>query len=413
MNPLEHVLQLVSSYSTPLYIVDEVILRQTIRNFVSTFQRYRKNIQIAYSYKTNPLLAICQVMHQEEIWAEVVSGDELQTARKLGVPYSKIIFNGPHKTPSELELAIREGIILNIDNWTELEKVESISRSLKTKISIGLRISTGFLGGSDAKFGFGLQNGEANRALAKVVASDVLSLGGVHFHLGTNISDIHHYLNAIAEVCSILYNLISPQWNLRYIDIGGGFAVGANRPREIVPQDWVVPNIEELAESICSMIDNVCSRETLLFLEPGRALVADSMLFVTKVINIKRPQNRLIGILDGGYNLIPSAFNLAHPVEIISMNRQSEMPSSIEATRVELFGPLCMSEDLIASFQTTKPPRVDDYVIFRSIGAYNYSESFTFSRGRPPVILSRKDGSSTLIRDREAYDALHSLEHLL
>ena len=357
-------------------------------------------------------------MHQEGIWAEVVSGDELQNAQKLEVPYSNIVFNGPYKTDDELELALREKIILNLDNFIELEKAETIARSLLMKGRVGLRISmgysTGHLSGSDSKFGFSLKTGEVKRAIERVIESDVLVLEGLHFHLGTNLKHVDYHLKAIEEINAFFQGLThSQRKRLRYIDIGGGFAIRENRPLDIEPQDWHVPSVNELAAEICTTINKVFPQETLLLVEPGRALIADSWWFVAKVIHVKHRQLGFYGILNGGSNLVPSTYYHAHPIEIISHTNPDERTTSINGTKVDFFGPLCMSIDLMASCQMTNPPNVGDIVIFQSIGAYNYSEAWTFSRGKPPVILLRTDGSLFTIRDSEPFNVLHHLEHLL
>lgn len=404
--------ELVTLYSTPLWVVGEAQLRQTIRRFVSTFYQFRENVQIAYSYKTNPLLAICQIMYQEGLWAEVVSGDELYKACNIGVPYSQIIFNGPGKADEELKLAIKEGVILNVDNWFEMERVKDIASSLGKTAAVGLRISTGYpyIWGTDSKFGFDLGTEEIHRAIAKVQDSDVLLLEGLHFHLGTNITEVESYRSAIADVCKLTQECISPkQQPLRYIDVGGGFPVETNRPYQVSPQDWQVPDLKEFAKAICQAVNSGFSEETLLLMEPGRALVADSTLLVAKVVDVKSRKDELIAVVDGGLNLFSSVYYTDHPCEIIPTAKLSE-PNSLETEKqVNLFGCLCMP-DSMGSLQESRIPRVGDLVIWRSMGAYNYSESFIFSRGKPPVVLWREDGSSVVIRDKQPYDALSYLE---
>lgn len=409
------VLQLASTYPTPFYVLDEVTLRRAAREFAAAFRRLWPNTQVAYPYKTNPLLALCQIMREEGMWAEVTSGDELRNALKLNVPTSRIIFNGPYKTRDELEFAIRERLILNVDGWEELAKVEELAKSLGLKTSVGLRLSTGYLDGADSKFGFSLRSREAALAVDKVVMSDALSLGGIHFHLGTNINGPEHYQRAITESRAVLERHRPPaSEGIRYIDIGGGFAVQANRPDEIPAADWGVPSVSDLAGSVCETLGRSFPGETLLLVEPGRALVADSMSFVTRVVGVKSREGRLLCITDGGYNLIPSAYGLAHPVEVLPVGGRSSDTTRAGSTQVELYGPLCMSKDLVAAFVAAAPPRVGDLVVFGSVGAYNYSESFSFSRGRPPVILLCSDGSTAVcVREREPYDALQHLEHLL
>lgn len=410
--------ELVTKYSTPLMVVEEACLRKTIRKFVCAFKQYRKNVQVSYSYKTNPLLAICQVMHQEGLWAEVVTGNELGKARKLGVPYSEIVFNGPDKTPEELKLAIKERVILNVDNWNELERIEEIARAFSIKAAIGLRVSlgynAGYFSGPDSKFGFALETREIHRAIAKVINSEVLALEGLHFHLGTNITQVEYYQKAIAQVGGIVQELLAPeQRTLRYLDVGGGFPAASHRPRGISPQEWPVPEISEFATAICTAVGKVFPEETLLLVEPGRALVADSMSFVTQVISVKERSPQMLAIVDGGLNLIPSAEYIDHGFEIISTAQSSEKRASDGVKSVKILGPQCFSCDIVGLLEKTEVPRVGDLVVFQSIGAYNYCDYVVSCRDKPPIILLREDGSLVVIRDKEPYDALLHLEHLL
>ncbi|MBN3923481.1 alanine racemase [Nostoc sp. NMS4] len=410
---MDYISEAVLTYATPLYLVDEIILRTTVRRFINAFQTYCQNVQIAYSYKTNPLLAVCQIIHQEGAWAEVVTGDELHTAHKLGMPYSQIVFNGPGKTKDELTLAIANNVILNVDNWHELLQVADIAQSCGIQAKIGLRISTGHIREFGYKFGFDVDNGAADAAIAHVLASQYLELEGFHFHLDTSICDPNSYITALKELHTLIQRHFDPQQRiLRYIDIGGGFAVKNNRPLEVTAEDWYVPEIEEFARAICTAVEQLFPPETLLILEPGRALVTDSMLFATKAINIKQQQQRTVIILDGGLNLVPSTYYVAYPVSITSA--ASSDGSREEFTQpIEFFGSLCMSYDLMSHCSIRKLPEVDDIVVFHNIGAYNYSEAFNFTRGKPPVILIHPDRSFSTIREREPYDLLHSLEYLL
>jgi diaminopimelate decarboxylase len=417
---MDYISAAVSAYSTPLYLVDEQILRATVRRFIQAFQACRERVQVAYSYKTNPLLAVCQIIHQEGAWAEVVTGDELHTAHKLGNPYPQIIFNGPGKAQAELELAIREQVILNIDNWHELIEVTDIAQSLGIQAGIGLRISTGHIREFGYKFGFDVDNGEADAAITHVLASQHLNLEGCHFHLDTSICDPNSYIAALKELHMVLQRHFDPKQRvLRYIDIGGGFAVQNNRPLEIAASDWAVPAIEDFAQAICTAVDQLFSAETYLFLEPGRALVTDSMLFASRVINLKQQQQRTAVILDGGLNLVPSTYYVAYPLSLISVASPpaASSPEQISARPIEFFGSLCMSYDLMSqcpSAQTSAQlPNIGDAAVFHSIGAYNYSEAFNFTRGKPPVVLVHPDHSFSIIREREPYNLLHSLEHLL
>ena len=214
---------LLKQYGSPLYVISELRLRQDYQNFQQAFCWPDLDTQIAYSIKTNYLPAVCSILRDEGAWAEVVSGVEYQLVRQLGIPAAEIIFNGPHKTKEELELALGEGAIVNLDNMDELFAVEQIADSLAQPVRLGIRISFRFGMAPWTKFGFNDENGDCQRALERIAGNPNLQLELLHHHGGTFLLIHEIYAKATDRLIDVARRARALGLSPTMIDLGGGF----------------------------------------------------------------------------------------------------------------------------------------------------------------------------------------------
>lgn len=193
------VVHLAQEYGTPLFIVDKQKLERTFFDFLSAFKDKYEKIEIAYSYKTNPLPSVIKILHDFGASAEVISPFELWLALKLGVPPDKIIYNGPAKTEDALRSAISNKIkLINIDGPTEIDLIARLSKMHTHSQQVGVRVVTGV--GWASQFGFKIKNGTAFKAFQELVGLQNVDPCGLHLHLGTGIKDIQTYIQAIDEI---------------------------------------------------------------------------------------------------------------------------------------------------------------------------------------------------------------------
>ncbi|MEZ5616654.1 MAG: alanine racemase, partial [Rhodocyclaceae bacterium] len=185
---------LLAQYGSPLFIVSEKKLRDNARHLRRAFSTRWPKVRHGWSYKTNHLGAICSILHQEGAWAEVVSELEYNMARALGVPGSRIIFNGPWKPDAALELAMREGAAIHLDHLDELFAAEQVAQRLGKQVPIGLRLNFD-TGHTEpwSRFGFNIESGAAMDAAQRIGASPWLQLTGLHSHIGTFVLDVRAY----------------------------------------------------------------------------------------------------------------------------------------------------------------------------------------------------------------------------
>jgi diaminopimelate decarboxylase len=374
-------LELIKEYGTPLFVISEKQARQNYNRLRKAFSRY-PDCLIAYSYKTNYLPAVCNILHQEGAGAEVVSAFELLLAKKLGVLSSKIIFNGPGKSDSEIEMIIDDDIALvNADSIEELES--------------GMDIATG----------------QAFKAYQKASELKNLNVVGMHAHIGTQICSTRPYTESIGQMAKLMSKVNAELGiELKFFDIGGGFGVPGFTP--LFPTVEKVENpatIEEFGESISktflSCIADYNLSEPTLVLEPGRIIITDPALILTMIEGTKViGESTKTVVVDAGVNLIMFAPYYYHRiVPVVNTERAREA--------VDVYGPLCMQMDVLGVNRELPVLMRGDFLAIMDAGAYSISLSQQFIRPRPPVVLVN-GGKKMMVRRGETFEDIFRLDVL-
>src|SRR5690349_15688190 len=217
--------ELADIYGTPLHVVNQPRLVSDFQRFRDSFDRHWSNVAIGYSYKTNPLPGVIEVLHSIGAWAEVISEFELWLAFRLGVPADRIIYNGPAKSLTGLRLALTRGIrLINVDNAEEIEHIYRLRDHVPRKQNVGVRVVTSV--GWSGQFGHRIVDGEARAAFARLSQMEHIAASGLHVHLGTGLRDVSTYLRAVREVLDFARSLKRDLGvSIRHFDFGGGFGV--------------------------------------------------------------------------------------------------------------------------------------------------------------------------------------------
>ncbi|MBI2252122.1 MAG: alanine racemase [Armatimonadetes bacterium] len=401
---------LVKKYGSPLYVVSEGKLRRKYKEIERAFSLRYPKVKIAYSYKTNYLSAICALFHQEGAWAEVVSGFEYSIAESLKVQGEEIIFNGPYKTKEELIKALEAGAKVNIDSYDELALIEEIAKEKGKILPVGIRINMELTYPPWDRFGFNYESGQALSAFKRALSSGVLKIEGLHIHIGTYIADPEIYAQMAEKLIAFLSILQKEiDLNLNYLDIGGGYASINTLHAQWMSAEYTCPTFEQYAEAICPILlkgPYKLSNLPLLILEPGRSIVDEGMYLITQIVANKRLSNGARAlILDAGVNLLPTAYWYRHDV----------LPAQDSGNIYEeanLYGPLCMIIDCLRINVSLPPLHQGDFLVIKNVGAYNFSQSMQFIRLRPAIIMIMQDGKTELIRAKEDFEYLKSLEKI-
>ncbi len=402
---------LIETYGSPLFVISESAIRSNYRKALKSFTSRYPKVQFAWSYKTNYLNAVCRIFHQEGSWGEVVSGFEYDKAIANGVPGDRIIFNGPNKTPAELQKAINKNSLIHIDHLDELYTLIEITRNEKSKARVAIRVNmdTGIYPMWD-RFGLNFENGRAWDAINKIMAVDSLELVGLHTHIGTYMLSVNAYKVAAEKMARLAVDIHKKygKW-VQYIDMGGGFPSGNNLKGAYLPGVDIVPPTDDFAEAITTAFLNSnldFNHLPTLILETGRALVDSAgFLLGTVIANKRLSDGRRATIIDVGVNILFTSFWYNHkisPAQEFSPFKEN----------MEIFGPLCMNIDVIRDSVMLPPLNKGDHVVIHNVGAYNMTQWMQFITLRPRVALIDTKGKPHLIREIESLDYINQLEQV-
>jgi diaminopimelate decarboxylase len=402
---------LIDKYGSPLYIFSERSIRKGMEDIKRAFSLRYPKVQMAWSYKTNYLDAICRIFHQEGSWAEVVSGFEYDKAIRNGVKGDNIIFNGPAKSDKELEKAVRNGSFIHIDHIDELFLLSDVCKRIDSEARVAIRVNMdiGIYPKWD-RFGFNYENGEAWDAINRIMLNPKLKLMGLHTHIGTYIMSTDAYKTA-ATIITDLASGIAQKFDhhISYIDMGGGFASKNTLRGAYLSGEDTTPSFDEYAEAITSAIINSHIKPDklpTLILETGRALIDNGGYIAGSVIANKRlSDNRRATIVDIGVNLLFTAFWYDHKIHPVTTHS-----GLLEETTI--YGPLCMNIDVLRpSLMFPALKHGERFVISRT-GAYNNTQWLQFITTRPTVVLIDMNRKVHMIRRAETLDDVSANEEI-
>lgn len=425
--------KLVEEFGTPLFVFSEHKLREKARLLKGVFKSRYANTSFAWSYKTNYLNAICQILHQEGWIAEIVSDFEYHKARKLGIPGKNIVFNGPHKSREILNLALKEGALIQIDNWDELGIVEELVQNKQDIANVGIRIwLDAGIQPIWSKFGFALSNGEAGRAAERIVNNPNLKLHTLHTHIGTYILAPHAYSVATQKLLALREQVyVEHNHLIECINLGGGFPSHSLLHGMFGSAEQLIPPIESYADAITEVLNELPEKKRpLLRFETGRFLVDEAGYLLTNVVAVKGgsryPANINSGlaasdlkeqlilnedaqmssyIIDAGINILYTGAWYQINVFPSRAIKSPPLPS-------RLYGPLCMAIDIVRQHVDLPPLKVNDTLVLYPVGAYNVSQSMQFITYRPTVVLIDEKGNPEIIRRREVLEDVDGPERM-
>lgn len=395
---------LVEAYGSPLFVFSERSLRDKVRELRAQVGRRLPSFDLAWSYKTNYLGAICKVFHQEGSLAEVVSGMELRMALRAGMSGRQIIFNGPAKSEAELTLAFQKEVRVHIDHLDELALAEAVADRLGIVPEVGVRVNLAELPVPTwDRFGFNVETGRAMEAARRIVRGGRLDLRTIHCHIGTFIANPEAYRLAARSLA--LFSLtLERETGIRIdtLDLGGGFASHNTLYAQYLPGSEATPALGDFVEAIATGLEEGMggAEPPRLVLETGRAMVDEAGYLIATVVGNKRLlDKRRAVILDGGVNILPTAWWYKHEV-----HPAQELFGTAEPT--VFFGPLCMNIDVVRDQLLFQPLRIGDRVVLRHVGAYNVTQWMQFITERPNVVMVSPKGQHGLIRKAETVEVV-------
>jgi len=390
---------LVQKYDTPLYVYDFDNIKSRYEELKGAFDG--KKSLVAYAVKSNSNLAVIRHLAKLGAGADCVSIGEVKRALKAGVDRYKIIFSGVGKKDSEIKEALKDGILLiNLESEAEMRRVEIIAKELEVEARISIRvnpnvdpkthpyISTGL---HENKFGVSLDSAKRMYIYAK--KSEVLNPIGIHFHIGSQLIE----LAPIEEACNIVADLVRSlkaiDIDIKFFDVGGGLGV--------VYDDEVTIKTESYAHIITQAIKGL---DLTILTEPGRYMMANSGIFLTRVLYEKINGDKRFVIVDGAMNdlLRPSLYNAYHKIEAVQKDG--------EFSSADVVGPVCESGDFLGKDILLPPMEHNDVLVVHSAGAYGFTMSSNYNTRNRSAEVAILDGKDYLIRQRENFEDQIRLE---
>lgn len=399
------VLDLAKRFSTPLYVYSYHTL---IDHFIKLKTAFRKiDTLICYSVKANSNLALLKALVDKGAGLDIVSGGELFRALKAGCPPHKIVYASVGKTDKEIEEAIRRKILFfNVESLPELENINRISKILNRVTPVAIRINPDVepkthkyitTGKLTNKFGIDFKSAYQILLLRRALSN--VKISGLHIHIGSQITESAPYVAAITKMVEFIKKLRKKGINLEYLNIGGGLGIiyGHETPQ----------TAQTFAAKILPLLNGTGLK---IILEPGRFIVGNAGILVTKVLYIKSTPKKKFIIVDAGMNdlIRPALYDAYH--QIIPL-RSTGRKFNRALERVDIVGPICESADFFAKDRYLPKVKEGDFLAIMSTGAYCFSMSSNYnSRRRAEEILvvndkvfviRRRDSHEDLIRNEE------------
>ena len=407
--------ELANQFGTPLYVYDVALIRERARGFKQAFDEQNVKAQVAYASKAFSTIAMLQVAEEEGLSLDVVSGGELYTALSAGFPVERIHFHGNNKSREELEMAIGKGIgCIVVDNFYEIELLKEICNEYKTNVKILLRVTPGIeahthdyilTGQEDSKFGFDLQNGQAEEALNNALHYPYFEVLGIHCHIGSQIFETTGFLLAAKKIVEKLESWKNKySYKAKVLNLGGGFGIRYTKDDEpILPYQYVSAIIEEVK----NLVKQFSLELPEIWIEPGRSMVGDAGITLYKVGSSKEvPGVRRYLAVDGGMsdNIRPALYQAKY--EAVLANKPLEKAHET----VSIAGKCCESGDmLIWDLPLPKTDESDILAVFCT-GAYGYSMSNNYNRLPRPAVVFVENGIARLVVKRETYEDIIRLD---
>ena len=392
------VIDLAKEYGTPLFVY-------SYQEITNNFEKYKEEIReddlICYAVKANSNLHILRLLSELGSGFDVVSGNELRRCLLAGADKNKIVFSGVAKSSEELKYAIESDILsINIESLGEFERISDISKQLNKRVNCALRINPDITIGSHKYIEtgsktskFGLDSQSVTRISEQTKSNELVNITSVACHIGSQISNEDLILKSLDCIKEIADKLIDDGHKIEFLDIGGGLGI------QYKDEDRGDPKL--LLEKVKARLKD---KNYKIILEPGRSIVGTAGILVTKVEYIKKAGDKKFAIIDAGMNdlIRPSLYQAWHRVKEVEQR-------DIEVEMYDLAGPVCETGDILAKERELKI-LPDDCLAIMDVGAYGSVMTSNYNSRLRPIELLVTGDKVKVIRKRESFNDLISLE---
>lgn len=402
-------MELASEYGTPLYVIDEMRVRDNYQRVHQAFSNEYADFQIFYAAKANTNLAVMRILEQEGSGIDAVSPGEIYTALLAGFTPERILFTGNNVTTEELQFALDAGVRMNLDSISMMERLAELPGAEGTKISFRVNPMVGaghhdhcITGGELSKFGI-----MENEAVDVYEKAQNLGFNpvGIHTHIGSGILDPEPFKLAVQVLMDVAGRVHKDAGvNFEFIDFGGGLGI------PYTPDENVL-DIEKFAREIVALYKDKLYEHGMdnptMCIEPGRYIVGDASFLLARVNTVKQSYRKFVGV-DAGFNTLlrPTMYGSYHHIVV------ADRPEAEPTQNIDVAGNICESGDLFARDRPLPEIKEGDVIAIMNAGAYAFSMASQYnSRPRPGEVIVR-EGHSDVIREKETYADLLSKQNL-
>ena len=394
--------QIGGQFGTPCFVYSRAALEQAFRGYDQAFGT-RPHL-ICYAMKANSNLAILNLFARMGSGFDIVSGGELARVIAAGGDPGKTVFSGVGKTRDDMRQGLDAGVMcFNVESESELERLNGVARELGTKAPVSIRVNPDvdakthpYISTGRKENKFGVAFGEALRIYRRAQSMDNVQVVGIDCHIGSQLTELAPFVDAFRKVLELVDKLAAEGIELKHLDLGGGLGI---RYRDEMP-----PSPDSYVKAL---LDCVGERRQEILLEPGRSLVGNAGLLLTRVEYLKHSDARNFAVVDAAMNdlIRPALYDAYHEVRQI-------VPSTAGSRRYEIVGPVCETGDFLAHDRELAVNE-GDLLAVMSAGAYGMSMSSNYN-SRPRAAEVMVDGGNVhLIRERERVEQLFAGEHPL
>ena len=406
------VADLAAEYGTPLYVLDEDVVRRNCRTYVNAMhESFGPDAAPLYASKALSFKGIYPIVESEGMCVDVVSPGEIYTALAAGFPAAKMFFHGTNKTDEDIEYGVKSGVgYFVVDNLNELEVLDRVCGECGVIQKVLLRLTCGLdphtleainTGRVDSQFGVPIDTGQADDFVRAALACENIQVDGFHSHVGSQIFESDSFIRQ-AEILTSYAAKMRDEAGLvlKALNIGGGFGV---RYTEADPAIDIAARIEEVANHMKAACREHGLDLPTVYMEPGRSIVADAGVTLYRTGGIKEVKGyRNYVTVDGGMTDNPRYALYKSAYTVINASKAGE-PANFECT---IAGRCCESGDRIAEGIRIAEPARGDVIAVLSTGAYNYSMASNYNRIPRPAMVIIKEGSASLAVRRESFEDL-------
>ncbi len=398
------IVDVAGRFGTPLYIYSYHTLIDHFIKLKAAFAEIKP--LICYSVKANSNLAILEALVDKGAGLDIVSGGELFRAMEAGCPAQRIVYASVGKTDSEIEEAIKRRILFfNVESLPELENIDRIARRLNRIVNVAIRINPDvepkthrFITTGKITNKFGIDFNNAYKIILMQNRFANLNICGLHIHIGSQITETAPYIAALSKMVEFITKLKIKGVHLEYLNIGGGLGIVYDKES---PQ-----TAQKFAQHILPLLKKTGLK---IIMEPGRFIMGNAGILVTRVLYIKSTPRKKFIIVDAGMNdlIRPALYDAYHAILPVA-KLQSQKPKA-KSQKYDIVGPICESADFFAKDRMLPSVKEGEYLAIMGAGAYGFSMSSNYnSRPRSEEALVIKD-KVFVIRKREGYaDLIHN-----